>query len=121
MTRKKFYGKELILDLHNCDTNLFTKKHIRKFIITLCDFIDMKRYGKPMFWKDTSNIFHLKGISAMQFIVTSDIVIHTLDIPKAVLINIFSCKDFDTRKTTDFSKKFWKAKKIMAREINRST
>ena len=34
----------------------------------------------------------------MQFILTSTIVIHTLDLMKAayVNINIFSCKEFDT-------------------------
>jgi S-adenosylmethionine/arginine decarboxylase-like enzyme len=38
---------------------------------------------------------HLKGTSAIQFISTSNITIHTLDEMKRVYLNIFTCKDFD--------------------------
>ena len=38
---------------------------------------------------------HTVGTSAVQFILTSNVTIHTLDLLKRVYINIFSCKDFD--------------------------
>ena len=44
-----------------------------------------------------------KGTSAVQFILTSTIVIHTLDLMNAVYVNVFSCKEFDTEKAAAFT------------------
>ncbi len=96
------YGKELILDLHNCDFKKMTRKYLKGFFRDLCKKIDMKRCALH-FWdyKDFHKEYdnappHLKGISAVQFISTSNITIHTLDDMHRVYINIFSCKDFNS-------------------------
>ena len=97
----KEYGKELILDIHDCDSTRFNRKNIDAFFKDLCKKIDMEK-GKR-FWWDYEGYPeeyekappHLKGISAVQFIKTSSIVIHTLDELKKVYLNIFSCKDFE--------------------------
>ncbi len=44
-----------------------------------------------------------KGTSAVQFILTSTIVIHTLDLMKAAYVNIFSCKEFSTDDAAEFT------------------
>lgn len=51
---------------------------------------------------------HTKGTTAVQFILTSNITIHTLDLLKNVYINIFSCKDFDTNIAAQFSAEWFK-------------
>jgi len=97
----KPYGKELILDLHECNPEYFTRHKIGKFLKQLCIDIDMKR--ATLHWWDDMGVPeekkltepHLKGTSAIQFITTSNITIHVLDILKKVFINVFSCKDFD--------------------------
>ena len=48
-----------------------------------------------------------KGTSAVQFILTSTIVIHTLDLMKTVYVNIFSCKEFDTDEAAEFTAKWF--------------
>lgn len=116
MQNKKSYGKELILDLHNCDPKRFSRAIIKKFFRQLCELIDMQRcelfwwddYGLPKSERQTEP--HLKGTSAIQFIMTSNITIHTLDILGNVYLNIFSCKDFDAKKAAQFSKSFFKGK-----------
>jgi len=116
MKNNKDYGRELILDLHNCDPKKFSRKIIGRYFRELCDLIDMKRC--ELFWWDDYDVPknerqtepHLKGTSAVQFIMTSNITIHTLDILKNVYLNIFSCKDFDANKATEFSQKFFKGK-----------
>jgi|GEM_PF-711347 S-adenosylmethionine/arginine decarboxylase-like enzyme len=113
------YGKELILDLQGCNTKKFTEKHLRKFLIELCDLIKMQRHGKPMFWNDTTDTPHLKGTSVLQFIKTSNIVIHCLDFPKTTLLNIFSCKDFDLELAKTFSKDFFEAKSFTSTIVDR--
>lgn len=96
----KPYGKELILDLHDCDPTTFTRESISKFFTTLCELIDMETCDLH-FWDDVGvseseqqTDPRTKGTSAIQFILTSNVTIHTLDILKRVYLNIFSCKDF---------------------------
>src|SRR3989338_1023050 len=116
----KNYGKELVLDLHNCNTKKFKRTTIRRFFQELCGLIDMKRC--ELFWWDDHGLPpkecqtepHLKGTTAIQFIMTSNITIHTLDLLGNVYLNIFSCKDFDARKATEFSQKFFEGKVVGA-------
>ena len=119
------YGIELILDLHSCDASTFTRESIRKYFESLCDLIEMKReelhfwddVGIPEEEKQTSP--HTQGTSAVQFILTSSIVIHTLDQLEAVYINIFSCKAYDPKVAEDFSVQWFGAKNHSARFIDR--
>lgn len=103
------YGKELILDIHDADTARFNRKDIDVYFKKLCCLINMKKcerfwwddIGVPDEYKQTSP--HTQGTSAVQFILTSSIVVHTLDQLGKVFINIFSCTDFDVSKATDFT------------------
>lgn len=115
------YGKELIMDLHECDLDgLVNKEKLTEFFVTLCDKIDMKRHGEPLFWEDFSDIPHLNGVSAMQFIETSTIVCHPLPMLQSVYINIFSCKDFDSNVALKFCVDFWRAKREVHTSIERT-
>lgn len=119
------YGIELILDLHGCDASKFTRKSISKYFEELCLLIDMQReelhfwddIGVPDEEKQTSP--HTQGTSAVQFILTSSIVIHTLDQLEAVYINIFSCKLYDPKVAEKFSVEWFAAKDHSARFIDR--
>jgi len=112
------YGKELILDLHDCNPDKFTRHHINKFFKSLCKEIDMTPC-KLCWWDfngykedfDTAPP-HLKGISAVQFISTSNITIHALHDLKAVYLNIFSCKDFDSLTAMIFCEEFFEGKEV---------
>ena len=103
------YGKELILDLRGCDTRRFSREELERFFAQLCDLIGMERCDLH-FWDDLGvseeeqqTDPRTKGTSAVQFILTSTIVIHTLDLMKAVYVNIFSCKEFDTDSAEKFT------------------
>ena len=119
------YGIELILDLHGCDASTFTRESIQKYFERLCILIDMKReelhfwddIGIPEDEKQTSP--HTQGTSAVQFILTSSIVIHTLDQLEAVYINIFSCKAYDPEVAENFSVEWFCAKDHSARSFDR--
>lgn len=95
------YGYELILDLHGCDVSTFNRKSLRDYFKTLCDEIEMEREDLH-FWdydgvpeEEITKEAHLLGTSAVQFIKTSNIVIHTLDLLEAAYVNIFSCKKYN--------------------------
>lgn len=119
------YGKELIVDLHSCDSSTFTRKSIRKYFKLLCEEIKMNPeklcwwddYGlKPEFQQTDP---HTKGTTAVQFILTSNITIHTLDLLNNAYINIFSCKEFDTDVALKFSEEWFKGKVVNSQVIER--
>jgi len=121
----KKYGKELILDLHNCDPKTFTRYSLKKYFNEICILIDMQRC-KLCWWDDygvtkeeQQTLPHTKGTSAVQFILTSNITIHTLDIMKCVYVNIFSCKEFDEKKAEIFTKDWFKGEVVNSLTINR--
>lgn len=119
------YGKEMILDIHECDPQTFTRDSIKGYFEKVCDLIDMERcelywwddYGIPIDEQETEP--HLKGTSAVQFIITSNITIHTLDLMKNVYLNIFSCKDFDHVVVKQFSEEWFKGKSVNEYIIDR--
>ena len=107
------YGLELILDLHECDDTKFTRNEIEAFCEELCRLIDMERCDLH-FWDDVEVPTEeqqtdpkTKGTSAVQFILKSTIVIHTLDLMKSAYVNIFSCEQFDTDKAAKFTAKWF--------------
>ena len=119
------YGMELVLDLHGCDTSNFNRKSLKKYFRELCLKIDMTPC-KLTFWDDVGvpaeerqTSPHTKGTSAVQFILTSNITIHTLDILGNVYINIFSCKPFNTRIAVAFTKDFFAGTIVNHKRINR--
>jgi len=66
--------------------------------------------GVPLEERETEP--HTKGTSAVQFILTSTIVVHTLDLLRKVFINIFSCKPFDAGDAEAFCVEFFKAESV---------
>ncbi len=106
----KVYGFELIIDLKNCSPSLFNRKSLDNYFSRLCDLISMKK-AEVYFWDDVGvapeeqqTAPHTKGTSAVCFILTSSIVIHTLDVLRTVYVNIFSCKVFDPNIAVEFTR-----------------
>jgi S-adenosylmethionine/arginine decarboxylase-like enzyme len=113
------YGVELVLDLHGCDVSTFTRESLTRYFVEVCDKIDMTRHGEPMFWHDDSDVPHLKGVSAVQFIETSNIVVHALALLEAVYVNLFSCKEFDPKMAEEFTARYFGAKQARSTVLDR--
>ncbi len=118
------YGKELIIDLYDCDISKFNRKDLKKFFWEMCEEIGMEAC-KLTFWDDKwtwlwkliyfwdktiqyQTDAHTTGTSAVQFIITSNITIHTLDKLGECYINIFSCKAFNPEKALWFARRYFK-------------
>lgn len=119
------YGFELVLDLHGCDPRTFNRKSIRRYFDELCEQINMVKC-KVVFWddvgvppKERQALSHTKGTSAVCFILTSSIVIHTLDLLYAAYVNIFSCKEFDPKIAAEFTKNWFIADSCITKFIKR--
>lgn len=119
------YGKELILDLHACNVGKFNRIDIRLYFKKLCKLIDMSPQDL-YFWdyegvaiEDRPTEPHLLGTSAVQFIETSNVTIHALELLKHVYINIFSCKDFDAGEAKAFTANYFEGKIVAFHVIDR--
>ena len=118
---KVTYGYELILDLHGCNPTTFTRDHLDRYFTKLCDLIGMEKC-EVHFWDDVDvppeeqqTEPHTKGTSAVCFILTSTIVVHTLDLLGKVYVNIFSCKRYEAEAAAEFTKEWFDG------EIRKST
>lgn len=119
------YGKELILDLHECSTENFSRQGLKRFFEELCELIQMER-EEIHHWdyedvpeEERPTEAHLLGPSAVQFIKTSNIVVHALELLKNVYINVFSCKDFDADEAARFAARYFCGKTVSKHVIIR--
>ena len=113
---KTVYGKEIILDIWECNPKKMNRKDMKIYFDTLCEKIKMQQ-EKLCWWdeigvpkEERETLPHLVGTSAVQFIRTSNITIHTLTIMKRVYLNIFSCKNFNPKIVENYSKDFFEGK-----------
>jgi len=115
------YGKELILDIHDCDAGTFTRSSLADFFVMVCDEIDMEREDLH-FWYDEHGVEsdpNIVGTSAIQFIRTSNITVHCLDMLQKVFLNIFSCKDFDSDTVESLAIAWFKGRTATRTEVSR--
>jgi S-adenosylmethionine/arginine decarboxylase-like enzyme len=103
-----YYGKHLILTARGCNKNILDTQKIAKFMTTLTKRIDMVAYGDPIAARFGQGIE--VGISAVQLIETSAIVIHTNDQARDMYLDVFSCKTFSEDKVIDFVEKTFNPK-----------
>ena len=122
---RKAYGFELIMDLHGCDVSTFNRESLDGYFEKLCNAIDMQKCER--YWWDDVGVTedekqtspHTKGTSAVQFILTSTIVVHTLDDLEAAYVNVFSCKSFDRETVEQITKEWFGANECRTHFIER--
>lgn len=116
------YGIELILDLHHCQ-NAKMDMDIEAFCQELCELIGMD-YETFTEWRSIESEERNPktwGVSAVQFIITSNITIHVLPLYMngAVLLNLFSCKEFDADIVVKFCEAYFGGTSAQRRLIDR--
>ena len=125
MKKKIIFGYELLIDMHGCEVSTFNRVSIEGYFEKICNAIGMVREdfhfwdyeGIPEIERPTEA--HLLGTSAIQFITTSNIVVHTLDLKAAVYVNIFSCKEYSIEIAKEITCDWFKAKDCRTNYIER--
>ena len=108
---KDCWGKSISIDLEECcGETIRDGDKLKEFLIEIVKEIDMRAFGDPIVVRFGDNPT-VTGYSIAQLIETSLISGHFAEDDNSAYIDIFSCKDFDSDKATDFCKKFFKAKK----------
>lgn len=114
----KIWGQLTTVNLYDFDAQLLkNKSELRRFPLELCKKIKMKPFGNPIIKRFGKG--ELEGYSMMQFIETSSITVHIDETDIRIFIDIFSCKKFDSQAAVNFSKSFFKAKKVNYKTIYR--
>lgn len=103
------YGKELILDLRECDPGTMNRNAISVFMQQACATMKVEACDLH-FWDDEGvppdecqTDPKKKGVTAVQFLLASNIVVHALDLRREVYLNAFSCETFDERPVTELA------------------
>lgn len=106
---KNAWGIASAIDIYNCNPDTIRDADaIRRFVVELCDLIEMKRFGETQvvhFGEDEK----VAGYSMVQLIETSLISGHFANLSNAVYLDVFSCKPYLPERVKDFAEKFFEA------------
>jgi len=104
------WGMLTSVDVKLCNPNkIRSKDEIKRYVLELCDLINMKRYGPTVVTYFGSNA-QVEGYSMMQFIETSMISGHFANCSNSLYIDIFSCSPYDPKKVANFTRDFFEGK-----------
>ncbi len=102
-----YWGIASAIDIYNCDPDkIRDADHIRRFVMELCERIEMRRFGETMvvhFGEDE----RVAGYSMVQLIETSLISAHFANKTNAVYLDVFSCKAYEPEKVREFAQGFF--------------
>ncbi len=109
----KAWGLCTAIDLQDCHPDLIRNAdHIRRYVVELCELIDMKRFGECQVVDFGSG--RVAGYSMVQLISTSLISGHFANDTNNAYLDIFSCKGYDPAVVEAFSKDFFGARRSTA-------
>jgi S-adenosylmethionine/arginine decarboxylase-like enzyme len=118
-SNKESWGFHTIIDGFDCNPEkIRDAEYIRKFVIELCDLIEMKRFGEPFIVKFGEDP-RVTGYSMLQLIETSNLACHYAENTNSFYLDIFSCKKYDVKKAVEFCTEFFEAKSHVYRYIER--
>lgn len=104
---QKVWGMASSIDIYNCNPiKIRNADEIRRFVVELCDLIEMKRFGETQvvhFGEDE----RVAGYSMVQLIETSLISAHFANLTNATYLDVFSCKPYSPEKVKAFAQDFF--------------
>lgn len=104
---QQVWGVASSIDIYNCDPEkIRSAEQIRRFVVELCELIEMKRYGETLvvhFGEDE----RVAGYSMVQLIETSLISAHFANLTNTTYLDVFSCKPYDPEIVQDFAQDYF--------------
>ncbi len=111
----------LILDLKDCKNleKLSNKKFIESFLLELVKISKMKAITKPKVLYYENKEKEESGITGFIIISDSHISIHTFPFKKSLYLDLFSCKNFDSKEIINYVKRTFEPGKLTKRLMKR--
>lgn len=101
------WGIASSIDIYGCTPEKIKDAElIKRFVVELCDLIDMKRFGETQvvhFGEDEK----VEGFSMVQLIETSLISAHFANLTNTTYLDVFSCKAYDPEIVKNFAQNFF--------------
>lgn len=100
---RQINGTHLIVDGYVKDSSVFSPKNMLRLFDTLVETLGMQYLTKPMVTPVELEPNKLEtdddegGVSYFCQITTSHIAAHTWELRHAIMLDVFSCKPFDTK------------------------
>lgn len=115
----EYWGISSSIDLYECDLGLMQDADaIREFVKTLCERIQMRRYGETqvVYFGDDPRV---TGFSMTQLIETSLISAHFADASCAIYLDVFSCAAYEPEEVAKFAVEYFKAARYNLHVVQR--
>lgn len=110
---EQVWGIATAIDLYDCNpATIRDADAIRRFVIELCELIEMKRFGETLvvhFGEDEK----VAGYSMVQLIETSLISAHFANLTNTTYLDVFSCKPYDPDIVAEFARKFFGGSRVV--------
>lgn len=100
-----------------CPTSIRSAQNIYNFNKSLVQRIDMKAYGEPQIVHFGSD--DKAGYTLCQLIETSNICAHFVEETNCIYLDVFSCKNFDSRDVEEVVKAYFKPEAIQKQVLIR--
>ena len=118
--KEKVWGQHVVLDLSGCPKDkIGNGDNILAWGQALIKAIDMVAYGKPMLEHFATHQMKTAGYTYVQLIETSNICAHFAENLGEVYIDIFSCRDFDTKLALKVTEEFFQPQVSHLRDFYR--
>lgn len=111
---------QILIDIYDCKSKILSnKKLIKKFLLFGVKKVNMTPIIKPkiIYYKAKDKIE--SGITGFIVLAESHISIHTYPYKRFVSLDIYSCKDFDSKELIKSVKKIFGTDKIKTKLIKR--
>ena len=109
---EQVWGIATAIDIYNCNPDTIRDAEaIRRFVVELCDLIEMKRFGETQvvhFGEDEK----VAGYSMVQLIETSLISAHFANLTNATYLDVFSCKPYDPDVVAEFARDYFGGSRV---------
>lgn len=106
------WGIASSIDVYGCDPQKIRQaEEIRRFVVELCDLIEMKRFGETIV-VDFGEDERVSGYSMVQLIETSLISGHFANLTNTAYIDVFSCKPYDPEVVAEFARRFFGGSRV---------
>ncbi len=94
-------------------TNVVDKSIIEKFFNSICETLNLRKYGKPIiFSPGGEGKEENQGYDAFVPLIDSGISLYVWSNKKFFSCVIFTCKDFDEKKAVNHTKKFFQSSEV---------
>lgn len=104
---QQVWGVASSIDIYHCDPKkIRSEAEIRRFVVELCELIEMRRYGETLvvhFGEDE----RVAGYSMVQLIETSLVSAHFANLTNTTYLDVFSCKPYDPEIVQNFAQSYF--------------